>query len=70
MTFKEAFINSIVVLSIFIGIGYMILARIVSNNSKAAMFMKKFSLTNWFNKPEEKMEEIKDKIIGDDRTMM
>ena len=70
MSFKEAFINSIVVLSIFIGIGYMILARIVTNNSKVAMLMKKFSLSNLLNKPEEKIEEIKDQIIGDDRTMM
>ena len=70
MSLKETFINSAIVLSIFMGIGYMILARVVSSNHKAAQFMKKFSVSNWFNKPEEKIADIKDKIIGDDRTLM
>ena len=70
MGFKEALISSVVTLSVFIGIGYIILTKIISNNPKAGEFISKFSISSWFNKPEEKMEDIKDKIIGDDRTMM
>ena len=71
MGLKEGLVQTGVLLSVFVGIGYVILAKMRKNNPAAADWLGKLKLGNIYNKVEE--DPITDKIeqvYDERRTLM
>ncbi len=72
MSLREGLIQAVVILCVFGGIGYIILAKLVSKSPKTAEFIRQFSPGKLYEKipPTEEMLGKAEQVWDDKRTMM
>lgn len=72
MSLREGFIQAVVVLCIFGGIGYIIFAKLARKSPRFGEFIRKFSPGRVYEKipPKEEMLGKAEQVWDDKRTMM